>query len=832
MRNTFTNFFLPLSNTEVPVNGQTYQSSARGPKISTLTHRQSKLKLLTIIVCALIMIEVSVKAQTHTMAAGNYALTGSVTYYDPGGVGGGACPSAVSGNYASNLNITETINANAGQRIVVTFTGGLFGLATGDFLRVYDGPTTASPLLATYTNTTNPIPNIIGASTSNSLTFLFTSDATNTCKGWQATVAAYYYMQPGSFTFSCPGTYTFLDPQQPNSGGPGGDASCMAAGSTKDYQDNILYPVETFTTSNGQCIQIDPTFPSNFGLCTNDTLKVYDGPNILSPIANSGAAIYTNTFTNPTIFSTLGSSATFQFYSDGGTHARGWQIAMSCVNCPSASINNDCVNAIQLSPTNSCNYLASSTSAGNSNNPFLAPCTGDATDDVWYKFVANNSTMSMTAAATDGTMNPVMQLLSGTCGSFTSLYCQNATGVGGTEIINATGLTVGNTYFLRVYDFTANAVSHTFNICVVGAAPTDCVGAVHLCSSNAYNGQFSWNAYGTQEWTSGSWGCILFGETTSQWQYWQCQTSGTMEFSISSSNGTFQDVDWALWQMNSFTCPMSGQPVRCSYAYGFASNGFGDPPYTTGCHIGATDTTETAGSCCGPSTEWAIVKEVNVVAGRYYVLMTNLFQGNLNYQLTFHLTNGATFNDCVLPIELLSFDGESLGAVNRIYWTTLSELNNDHFILEHSADAINFSELASVPAAGTTASPSSYNYYDQHPFNGINYYRLKQVDVDESYTYSSIISLEKYSDAEVVPTINPNPTSGIFNIGLVASENCKVEIEVFNGVGQRVQAMQVEMHPGENNFPVDLLAFERGIYTVKIRACDIGKVFTRKIVKI
>jgi len=186
----------------------------------------------------------------------------------------------------------------------------------------------------------------------------------------------------------------------------------------------------------------------------------------------------------------------------------------------------------------------------------------------------------------------------------------------------------------------------------------------------------------------------------------------------------------------------------------------------------------------------------------------------------------------VLPIELLSFNGENLGSVNRIYWNTESEINNDHFILEHSADAIEFSDLASINAAGTSASPSNYDYYDQHPFNGINYYRLKQVDADGSFSYSRIISLEKYSDLDAVPTINPNPTSGIFNIGLVSSENCKVEIEVFNGVGQRVQTMEVEMHPGENNFPVDLIAFDRGIYTVKIRACDIGKVFTKKIVKI
>jgi hypothetical protein len=186
----------------------------------------------------------------------------------------------------------------------------------------------------------------------------------------------------------------------------------------------------------------------------------------------------------------------------------------------------------------------------------------------------------------------------------------------------------------------------------------------------------------------------------------------------------------------------------------------------------------------------------------------------------------------VLPIELLTFDGETLGRVNRIFWNTQSEINNDHFVLEHSADAISFSELASINAAGNGGSPSSYDYYDQHPFNGINFYRLKQVDADGSFSYSQIISLEKHADLDAVPLIYPNPTTGIFNVGLFASEDCKVEIEVFNNVGQQIQSMQMEMHPGDNNFPVDLITFDRGVYTVKIRACDIGKVFTQKIVKI
>ena len=302
---------------------------------------------LSILLLLTIIITSTANAQPpSTMTAGTYTLTDSFTWYDSGGQGGGVCPSTAAGNYADNLNIIETITANTCQQIVVIWVAATFGIAAGDTLRVYNGPNTTYPVMAVYTNTSIPIPATLGATTSNSITFSFTSDSSDNCKGWQANVSAHYFMQQGNCNFSCSGTYTFIDPQNAQSGGPGGDATCIPnGGNSKDYRDSVNL-IETFTTDSGQCIQIDPTFPSNFGICSGDTLKVFDGPSIFSAIANGGAAVYTNTFSNPAIFSTLDNSVTYKFVTDGTNHTRGWQISMSCVNCPVASsINNVCSNA-------------------------------------------------------------------------------------------------------------------------------------------------------------------------------------------------------------------------------------------------------------------------------------------------------------------------------------------------------------------------------------------------------------------------------------------------------------------------------------------------------
>jgi hypothetical protein len=117
----------------------------------------------------------------YTMAAGtvNLACGGPPhNFYDPGGAGG---------DYANNLNITETFtSATAGQCLSLTIS--TFNTENGwDFLNIYDGPTAASPQLASLTG--NGIAPITFTGTSGSLTFVFTSDGSAVRFGWTATIS-------------------------------------------------------------------------------------------------------------------------------------------------------------------------------------------------------------------------------------------------------------------------------------------------------------------------------------------------------------------------------------------------------------------------------------------------------------------------------------------------------------------------------------------------------------------------------------------------------------------------------------------------------------------
>src|SRR5258708_40341589 len=84
----------------------------------------------------------------------------------------------------------------------------------------------------------------------------------------------------------------------------------------------------------------------------------------------------------------------------------------------------------------------------------------------------------------------------------------------------------------------------------------------------------------------------------------------------------------------------------------------------------------------------------------------------------------------VLPVGLLSFDAEKKGASVLLTWKTAQEQKSDRFEIERSADGISYHLIGTLAASGNTSMVTSYSFTDHQPLDGINYYRLKQVDID------------------------------------------------------------------------------------------------------
>jgi hypothetical protein len=165
-------------------------------------------------------------------------------------------------------------------------------------------------------------------------------------------------------------------------------------------------------------------------------------------------------------------------------------ICVWSVNASATAVNDNCAQAITLTMGNSCTPVSGTVDQATQS---IAPiscggATGDSNDDVWYKFVATgpNAVIELVGSATfDG----VLDLRSGACNG-SNIACSDAPFIGAPETIAATGLTIGTTYYIRVYDYaTGYPTDPTFTICVYGGqgAPVNdaCPGATLLTVGDA-----------------------------------------------------------------------------------------------------------------------------------------------------------------------------------------------------------------------------------------------------------------------------------------------------------------------------------------------------------
>lgn len=186
----------------------------------------------------------------------------------------------------------------------------------------------------------------------------------------------------------------------------------------------------------------------------------------------------------------------------------------------------------------------------------------------------------------------------------------------------------------------------------------------------------------------------------------------------------------------------------------------------------------------------------------------------------------------VLPITLLYFTGSMVEDKVYLDWETASELNNDYFIVEKSADAVNWSSIGSVDGNGTTNIPHQYQLIDGQPFIGKNYYRLKQVDFDGTISYSRVIVIEVNNSktSENSFTVLPNPTAGPIVATIVSSIDQNVNMRILDISGRLMGNKDISLAKGVNQLKLDLTKYPAATYILSYTDKD-GKEFTAKVVK-
>jgi photosystem II stability/assembly factor-like uncharacterized protein len=176
-----------------------------------------------------------------------------------------------------------------------------------------------------------------------------------------------------------------------------------------------------------------------------------------------------------------------------------------------------------------------------------------------------------------------------------------------------------------------------------------------------------------------------------------------------------------------------------------------------------------------------------------------------------------------VPVELTSFTGNvnNLGQV-ILNWETATEINNQGFEIERRTEDSDYRTIGFVEGYGSTTEQRSYLYKDMNAENGINYYRLKQVDFNGSYEYSSEVEVDVTSPLTFALEQNyPNPFNPSTNIKYSVPETGNVKLSVYNTVGEEV-AVLVNGFSQSGFFEVSFNAssLPSGVYLYKLQSAN------------
>jgi len=163
-----------------------------------------------------------------------------------------------------------------------------------------------------------------------------------------------------------------------------------------------------------------------------------------------------------------------------------------------------------------------------------------------------------------------------------------------------------------------------------------------------------------------------------------------------------------------------------------------------------------------------------------------------------------------LPLELISFTGEYNPKTtnNELYWKTASEVNSDHIEIEKSTDNSKWLQIGIEQASNKSTQPTNYHFIDPSASIGINYYRLKLMDKNGSFSYSPTITLSRAETTET--TVYPNPANDRIQISTTGNKLDYSNWEIYSTIGTLVKS-GIEFSEG-----IRISELNNGYYYIKL----------------
>lgn len=497
---------------------------------------------------------------------------------------------------------------------------------------------------------------------------------------------------------------------------------------------------------------------------------------------------------------TPGSTLWIRIWEYGNDNNGTFGICASEYTPPTPPSNDNCTGAANVPvSTGVCGTLSGTvefaTASAQANS-----CSGTADDDVWYSFVASSTSADISLNNVSGSaIDLYHNVYSGTCGSVGApIVCSDP------NSSSLTGLTIGNTYYVRVFTYTSTPGQNTdFEICVMEMTACGTPNNQDYCVAPATltegPGNFSAN---TSDTYSSDEPADLYFEFCGS-----IENNSWYTFTASSTSHSFPVID------------VSGP----SCEDGIQAEVYQVTEDVNGC---CTDFTSVS-NCWNPGiATTGTVSATGLTIGNQYILMIDGYAGD---HCNFTISGWSAVGIIALNVDLIDFNGKAEKNYTSLKWVTDNENNNDHFNVLKSDDGYNFREIGQVKGIGTTTKKSNYTFNDYSIESGISYYKLEQVDFDGTAVESEIISVER--DPSIKLNLYPNPTEDNITVEFVLSgQNSESDnsIQLLNIDGTHIQDYTFNSTSSKIN--ISLEGLKKGIYLVRFTNSIEGTV-TKQIIK-
>ena len=212
-----------------------------------------------------------------------------------------------------------------------------------------------------------------------------------------------------------------------------------------------------------------------------------------------------------------------------------------------------------------------------------------------------------------------------------------------------------------------------------------------------------------------------------------------------------------------------------------------------------------------PTQVTCTINTAGKAAGIYTLTITN--PDGQTTTATFTLTGSCS----ALPLRLIDFTGILVNKEVQLTWNTMDEINMKGYIIEKSAEGIQFAFFNELTAKGNNLyALSTYRMTDPHPYPGNTYYRLKLINTDGSFIYSQVVKIKTATKPIMITKVFPNPTKHNVSLEIFAERTQAIQVRVFDPTGKMVLADKIFLVAGLNEHILPLNGVSAGIYFIRL----------------